>query len=134
MIADEFELMIRETPEQWHLLNPNWPSDYEVLGRESPNTSGTSERTSVCQTRTMRIGIICPYSLTLPGGVQMQVLGLARALRKQGSESECSPRAMARPLTRRHPARQQPADRRQRLDCPGGSRPRPVAGDSGHAR
>ena len=32
----------------------------------------------------MRIGIICPYSLTLPGGVQMQVLGLARALRKQG--------------------------------------------------
>ncbi len=36
MIADEFELMIRETPEQWHLLNPNWPSDYEVLGREVP--------------------------------------------------------------------------------------------------
>ncbi|MEM9468420.1 MAG: glycosyltransferase family 4 protein [Actinomycetota bacterium] len=32
----------------------------------------------------MRIGIICPYSLTVPGGVQMQVLGLARALRKQG--------------------------------------------------
>ena len=32
----------------------------------------------------MRIGILCPYSLTLPGGVQMQVLGLARALRKQG--------------------------------------------------
>ena len=51
MIADEFELMIRETPEQWHLLNPNWPSDYEVLGREVPNTSGTSERTSVCQTQ-----------------------------------------------------------------------------------
>ena len=36
MIADEFELAIRETPEQWHLLNPNWPSDYEVLGREVP--------------------------------------------------------------------------------------------------
>ncbi|MEO0495016.1 MAG: glycosyltransferase family 4 protein [Actinomycetota bacterium] len=32
----------------------------------------------------MRIGIICPYSLTVPGGVQMQVLGLARALRKHG--------------------------------------------------
>jgi KDO2-lipid IV(A) lauroyltransferase len=36
MIADEFEIMIRETPEQWHLLNPNWPSDYEALGREIP--------------------------------------------------------------------------------------------------
>ncbi|MBT5140697.1 MAG: glycosyltransferase family 4 protein [Acidimicrobiaceae bacterium] len=32
----------------------------------------------------MRIGIVCPYSLTVPGGVQMQVLGLARSLRKQG--------------------------------------------------
>ncbi len=32
----------------------------------------------------MRIGIVCPYSLTLPGGVQMQVLELARALRRHG--------------------------------------------------
>ncbi len=32
----------------------------------------------------MRIGLISPYSLTLPGGVQGQVLGLARALRAKG--------------------------------------------------
>ena len=32
----------------------------------------------------MRVGMICPYSLTVPGGVQNQVLGLARALRDQG--------------------------------------------------
>lgn len=32
----------------------------------------------------VRIGIVCPYSLTLPGGVQGQVLGLARALRTKG--------------------------------------------------
>ena len=32
----------------------------------------------------MRIGLVCPYSLTLPGGVQGQVLGLARALRALG--------------------------------------------------
>ncbi len=31
----------------------------------------------------MRIGMFSPYSLTLPGGVQGQVLGLARALRKR---------------------------------------------------
>lgn len=36
LIADDFEMMIRETPEQWHLLNPNWPSDYEALGRPVP--------------------------------------------------------------------------------------------------
>ncbi|MDZ7674155.1 MAG: glycosyltransferase family 4 protein [Acidimicrobiales bacterium] len=32
----------------------------------------------------MRIGIVCPYSVTIPGGVQGQVLGLARALRALG--------------------------------------------------
>lgn len=34
----------------------------------------------------MRIGVVCPYSLTIPGGVQGQVLGLARVLRALGHE------------------------------------------------
>lgn len=34
----------------------------------------------------MRIGLVCPYSLTIPGGVQGQVLGLARSLRGLGHE------------------------------------------------
>ena len=34
----------------------------------------------------VRVGMICPYSLTLPGGVQGQVLGLARSLRAKGIE------------------------------------------------
>ena len=34
----------------------------------------------------VRIGIISPYSLTLPGGVQGQILGLARALRSAGHD------------------------------------------------
>lgn len=32
----------------------------------------------------LRVGLVCPYSLTIPGGVQAQVLGLARALRAEG--------------------------------------------------
>ena len=32
----------------------------------------------------MRIGLVCPYSITIPGGVQGQVQGLARALRAMG--------------------------------------------------
>jgi phosphatidylinositol alpha-mannosyltransferase len=32
----------------------------------------------------VRIGLVCPYSLTIPGGVQGQVLGLGRALRALG--------------------------------------------------
>jgi phosphatidylinositol alpha-mannosyltransferase len=34
----------------------------------------------------VRIGLVCPYSLTIPGGVQGQVLGLARSLRAIGHE------------------------------------------------
>ncbi|MGH9130612.1 MAG: glycosyltransferase [Acidimicrobiales bacterium] len=34
----------------------------------------------------MRIAQVCPYSLTFPGGVQCQVLGLASALRRLGHE------------------------------------------------
>ncbi len=39
----------------------------------------------------LRVGIICPYSLTMPGGVQGQVLALARALRAEG----CNARVLA---------------------------------------
>ncbi len=35
----------------------------------------------------MRIGIVSPYSLSIPGGVQAQVLGLARELRRRGHEA-----------------------------------------------
>ncbi len=34
----------------------------------------------------LRIGLLCPYSLTTPGGVQGQVMGLARSLRRLGHE------------------------------------------------
>jgi phosphatidyl-myo-inositol alpha-mannosyltransferase len=34
----------------------------------------------------VRIGMICPYSLTVPGGVQGQVLGLARTMRAMGHD------------------------------------------------
>ena len=35
----------------------------------------------------MRVAQVCPYSLTIPGGVQNQVLSLARALRGLGHET-----------------------------------------------
>jgi len=30
-LAEELEALIRVAPEQWHLQQPNWPSDYEAL-------------------------------------------------------------------------------------------------------
>lgn len=35
----------------------------------------------------MRVGLVCPYSLTVPGGVQGQVMALARTLRELGHEA-----------------------------------------------
>ncbi len=35
----------------------------------------------------IRVGMVCPYSLTLPGGVQGQVIGIARAMRAMGVEA-----------------------------------------------
>ncbi len=37
-------------------------------------------------TRVLRVGMVCPYSLSVPGGVQAQVLGLSRELRRMGIE------------------------------------------------
>src|SRR4051794_25081711 len=40
-----------------------------------------------CEGRPLRIGLVCPYSMSIPGGVQAQVLGLARELRSLGHEA-----------------------------------------------
>jgi KDO2-lipid IV(A) lauroyltransferase len=33
-VAGDFEVLIGEAPDQWHMLQPNWPSDFEVAGVE----------------------------------------------------------------------------------------------------
>ncbi|MFN3254607.1 MAG: glycosyltransferase family 4 protein [Ilumatobacter sp.] len=52
-----------------------------------PNSVPAASSLASSPTRSLRIGIVCPYSLTVPGGVQMQVLGLARELRRRGHEA-----------------------------------------------
>ncbi len=36
-LAEDFEYLISQAPEQWHMLSPNWPSDYEALGLPLPD-------------------------------------------------------------------------------------------------
>ncbi len=36
-LARELERFIRAAPEQWHVLQPGWPSDYRALGRPVPD-------------------------------------------------------------------------------------------------
>ncbi len=45
------------------------------------------DRPSERPRRALRIGIVCPYSLSIPGGVQAQAMGLARELRAMGYET-----------------------------------------------
>ncbi len=35
-LANELESLIRAAPEQWHVLQPSFPSDYQALGRPLP--------------------------------------------------------------------------------------------------
>lgn len=35
-LARALESLIRMAPEQWHLLQPNWPSDYDAIGQPRP--------------------------------------------------------------------------------------------------
>lgn len=49
-------------------------------GRTSPGAA------SGAPVRSLRIGLVCAYSVGVPGGVQGQVMGLARVLRRMGHE------------------------------------------------
>jgi phosphatidyl-myo-inositol alpha-mannosyltransferase len=46
-----------------------------------------SPRAAKPRTGPLRVGIVSPYSLSVPGGVQAQVLGLASVLRRMGVEA-----------------------------------------------
>lgn len=35
-LAHAFESLISVAPEQWHLMQPNWPSDYDAVGQPRP--------------------------------------------------------------------------------------------------
>jgi KDO2-lipid IV(A) lauroyltransferase len=39
-LAAELEALIRHAPEQWHLMQPNWPSDRERPDRDGPDREG----------------------------------------------------------------------------------------------
>ena len=39
-VARELEVLIRRAPDQWHLLQPNWPSDFEAAGIPRPSGNG----------------------------------------------------------------------------------------------
>ena len=41
-LADELEALIRHAPEQWHLMQPNWPSDRDGPHHDHAEAAGGS--------------------------------------------------------------------------------------------
>ena len=72
-VADFFADTIARQPEDWHMMQP-----LLLRSGASPGGSVTDPR------RPLRVGMVCPYSFDVPGGVQNHVLGLARYLRQAG--------------------------------------------------
>lgn len=58
-----------------------------MLGRRAGMASFLIRRRRAPSLPDVRVALVCPYSLSVPGGVQGQVLGLARALRHVGHEA-----------------------------------------------
>ena len=72
-VADVFGAAIAEHPADWHMLQRLW------LGRPRPGPRPPADRD-----RAVKVGIVCPYSWDVPGGVQVHVRDLAEALQGRG--------------------------------------------------
>ena len=66
-------------PQDWHMLQPLWLADLSDETRQA--RASPAGRPSL-----MRIGMVCPYSFDVPGGVQAHVLQLAEVMRERGHE------------------------------------------------
>ena len=68
-----FAAGIAEHPEDWHMLQPMWLADVRPA-RPSQPTEWVA----------MKVGLVCPYTWDVPGGVQAHVHDLALALIAHG--------------------------------------------------
>ena len=115
-MATVFEEGIREHPEDWHMLQQVFVNDLDperlARSRNRPvNGNGTTPASATLSKRrrglavkrrrgrAVRIGIACPYSWDVPGGVQQHIRDLAEALIGMGHEvSVIAPADEDRPL------------------------------------
>ena len=70
-LADAFAGGIAAAPQDWHMLQRLWVADFAAR-------SGGGCR--------VRIGIVCPYTWDVPGGVQAHIRDLAEELIREGHE------------------------------------------------
>ena len=119
-LATAFEQAIREHPEDWHMLQKVFVNDLDperlarsrartgalpANGADALSANGTgalpANGADACLAggAPVRIGIACPYSWDVPGGVQQHIRDLAEALIELGHEvSVIAPADEDRPL------------------------------------
>ena len=111
-LADQFATNIAAHPADWHMLQPQWLADLSDE-RRSPALPAAEQRSDPGRRRDwgvlMRIGMVCPYSFDVPGGVQAHVLQLAEVMRSYGHD--VSVLAPSSPRRRRCPTTSSPAAR-----------------------
>ena len=86
-VADAFAEEIADHPADWHMLQRLWLTDLPGAGQGSTRflASCTSDSDGVGHAD-MRVGLVCPYSWDIPGGVQAHVRDLAEALIRMGHQ------------------------------------------------
>ena len=104
-MAGELESLIRLAPEQWHLQQPNWPSDYDALGRhrQAPRASGEPEPVARSVTQGLRSGYRSRgrgWAGDVGGGVSPR--------RSRWTWCGCRRRGSARPISLPQPLRLKP--------------------------
>ena len=79
-LADAFATGIADHPEDWHMLQRLWLADLDPA--KGPGDGPAPRR----RDHALRIGIVCPYSWDVPGGVQFHIRDLAEHLIRLGHE------------------------------------------------
>ena len=88
-MADRFTEAIAEHPQDWHMLQRVFTADLDPdrlggMGAAAPPGAGGAGGIVPPGSTAMKIGITCPYSWDVPGGVQSHIRDLAEALIDQG--------------------------------------------------
>jgi len=78
-LADRFTEAIAEHPQDWHMLQRVFTEDLDPA--RLPQIQVPAPRSAA-----MKVGITCPYSWDVPGGVQSHIRDLAEALLDAGHE------------------------------------------------
>ena len=118
-LAHELQDLIRGRPSSGTCSSPTGRATTPAPAPPGPRPAA-GDRLLVA----VRIGLVCPYSLTVPGGVQAQVLGPGPRPARRGPRRP-GPGPVRRPAARRRrdAARATASHRRQRLGRPAGPRP-----------